>query len=68
MDKQLLLYLRTAPQYRQSTKKIGLRALVTRKCDVCLISTTIASTNCSINTHVCTRRGDKIKKKKSEQK
>lgn len=49
------LYLRTAPQYLQSTRKIGLRARVTRMCDVCLIRTTMASTNWSISTHVCTR-------------
>lgn len=58
----VIMYLRTAPQYRQSTRKIGLRALVTRTCDVCLIRTTMASTNCSSNTHVCTRRGDKLNK------
>lgn len=64
MDKSSLLYRRTAPQYRQSTRKIGLRALVTRKCDVCLTSTTMASTNCRSKTHVCTtRRRDTISKK-----
>lgn len=61
MAKWLLLYLRTAPQYRQSTRKIGLKALVTRKCDVCLTSTTIASTNCSSSTHVYTRAWDTSK-------
>lgn len=52
---QMELYLRTAPQYLQSTRKIGLRALVTRMWDVCLIRTTMASTNWSFSTHVCTR-------------
>lgn len=54
------LYLRTAPQYLQSTRKIGLRALVTLTWDVCLIRTTMASTNCSSNTHVWTRRRDNM--------
>lgn len=54
--KSINLYLRTAPQYLQSTRKIGLRALVTRMWEVCLIRTTMASTNWSISTHDCTRR------------
>lgn len=55
-NQTVILYLRTAPQYLQSTKKIGLRALVTRKWDVCRIRTTMASTNCTSKTHVCTKR------------
>lgn len=55
---EAMTHLRTAPQYRQSTRKMGRRARVTRRWDICRTSTTMASTNWRKSTQVC-GRGDR---------
>lgn len=48
-----LINLLTPPKHLVSTKKIGLRARVTRKCDDCRTNTVIASKNMMTNVIHC---------------